>query len=148
MTYKGKESEKEYTHTHYIRAIYIFFYMGVLVLSCFNSIWLFVTHELYPARLLCSWDSLGKNTGMGCHFLLQEIFLTQGSNPGLLHCRQIPYQLSYKGSLKWRRSICFSGILLYSPWSIKGWHFDLWFLCLFETQFVHLEILGSCTAEG
>ena len=38
MTYKGKESEKEYTHTHDIRAIYIyFFYMGVLVLSCFNS---------------------------------------------------------------------------------------------------------------
>ena len=37
-------------------------------------------------------------TGVGCHFLLQEIFLTQESNPGLLHCRQILYQLSYKGS--------------------------------------------------
>ena len=35
---------------------------------------------------------------MGCHFLLQEIFQTQGSNPGLLHCRQILYQFSYKGS--------------------------------------------------
>ena len=34
------------------------------------------------------WDSPGKNTGVGCHFLLQGIFLTQGSNPGLLHCRQ------------------------------------------------------------
>ena len=33
----------------------------------------------------------GKNTGVGCHFLLQGIFLTQGSNPGLLHCRQILY---------------------------------------------------------
>ena len=32
---------------------------------------------------------------MGCHFLLQGIFPTQGSNPGLLHCRQISYQLSY-----------------------------------------------------
>ena len=35
---------------------------------------------------------------MGCHFLLQRILPTQGSNPGLLHCRQILYQLSYKGS--------------------------------------------------
>ena len=36
-------------------------------------------------RLLCSWDSPGKNTGVGCHCLLQGIFLTQGSNPHLLH---------------------------------------------------------------
>ena len=43
------------------------------------------THGLYPARLLCSWDFPGKNTRMGCHFLLQEIFPTQGSNPHLLH---------------------------------------------------------------
>ena len=41
----------------------------------------------------------GKNTGVGCHFLLQGIFLTQALNLGLLHCRQILYQLSYKGSL-------------------------------------------------
>ena len=32
------------------------------------------------------WDSPGKNTGVGCHFLLQGICLTQGLNPGLLHC--------------------------------------------------------------
>ena len=37
---------------------------------------------------------LGKNTGMGCHSLLQGIFLTQGSNPGLPHCGQIIYHLS------------------------------------------------------
>ena len=41
--------------------------------------------ELWPARLLCLWDSPGKNTGVGCHFLLQGIFPTQGSNPGLFH---------------------------------------------------------------
>ena len=51
-----------------------------------------------PARLLCPWDSPGKNTGVGCHSLLQEIFPTQGSNPGLLHCRRILYRLDYKGS--------------------------------------------------
>ena len=41
-----------------------------------------------PARLLCLWDSPGKNAGVGCLSLLQGIFPTQGSNPGLLHCRQ------------------------------------------------------------
>ena len=43
-------------------------------------------------------DSPGKNTGVVCHFLLQGIFPTQGSNPGLLYCRQILYQLSHWGS--------------------------------------------------
>ena len=38
---------------------------------------------------LCPWDSLGKNTGVGYHFLLQGIFPTQGSNPGLPHGRQM-----------------------------------------------------------
>ena len=39
-----------------------------------------------PTSLPRPWDSLGKNTGVGCHSLLQEVFLTQGSNPCLLHC--------------------------------------------------------------
>ena len=43
-------------------------------------------------------DSPGKNTRVGCHALLQGIFLTQGSNLGLLHCRWILYQLSHRGS--------------------------------------------------
>ena len=53
---------------------------------------------LQPTRLLCSWDSSGRNTGRGCHFFLQEIFLTQELNPGLPHCRQMLYPLSYQGS--------------------------------------------------
>ena len=55
-------------------------------------------HGLQFTRLLCPWDFPGKGTGVGCHFLLQGIFPIQGSNPGLLHRRQILYQLSYKGS--------------------------------------------------
>ena len=43
-------------------------------------------------------DSPGKNTGMGCHALLQGIFPTQESNPDLPHCRQIFYCLSHQGS--------------------------------------------------
>ena len=44
------------------------------------------------------WDSPGKNTGVGCHALLQGIFPTLGSNPDLKHCRQILYRLSHQGS--------------------------------------------------
>ena len=43
-------------------------------------------------------DSPGKNTGVGFHALFQGIFPTQGSNPGLLHGRQILYHLSHQGS--------------------------------------------------
>ena len=49
-------------------------------------------------------DSPGKNTGVGCHALLQGLFPTQGSNPGLPHCRWILYRLSHQGSprrLEW-----------------------------------------------
>ena len=60
-----------------------------------NSLW---PHGLQPTRLLRPWDSPGKNTGVGCHFLLQGIFPTQGSNPGLPHCRQMLYHLSHQGS--------------------------------------------------
>ena len=44
---------------------------------------------MQPARLLCPWDSPGKNIGVGCYALHQGIFSTQGSNLHLLHCRQI-----------------------------------------------------------
>ena len=54
----------------------------------------------YPMDCSCPGSSFhgifpGKNTGVGCHFLLQDIFLTRGSNLGLLPCRQILYHLSY-----------------------------------------------------
>ena len=50
--------------------------------SCLTLLW---PHGRWPAKLLCPWDSPGKNTGVGCHFLLQELFPIQGSNPHLLH---------------------------------------------------------------
>ena len=51
-----------------------------------------------PGSSLCPWDSLGKNTSVDCHALLQGILPTQGSNPGLLSCRWILYHLSHQGS--------------------------------------------------
>ena len=47
--------------------------------------------------LLCPWDSLGKNTGVGCYFLLQGIFQAQGLNLCLLHCRWVFLPLSHLG---------------------------------------------------
>ena len=49
-------------------------------------------------KLICPWDSPGKNTGVGCHACLQGIFPTQRSNPHVSHCRQIFYCLSHQGS--------------------------------------------------
>ena len=54
-------------------------------------------HGLSPARLLHPWDFPSKNTGVGCHFLLQGIFPTQALNPCLLLCRQVLYNLSHQG---------------------------------------------------
>ena len=58
-------------------------------------------------------DSPGKNTGVGCHAHLQGIFPTQGSNPGLLHCRLILYHLSHQRSPFY---ILFSTNQLKTPW--------------------------------
>ena len=55
-------------------------------------------HGLYPTRLLCPWDSPGKNTGVGCPFLLRGIFLTQGPSSGLLPWRVDSLPLSYLGN--------------------------------------------------
>ena len=49
-----------------------------------------------PTRLLCPWNSPGKNTRVGSQSLLQGIFPTQGLNAGLLHCRQILYHLRHQ----------------------------------------------------
>ena len=57
----------------------------------------FRPYGLEPTRLLCPWDSPGTHTGVDCHAFLQGFFLTQGSNPGFLHCRWILYCLSHRG---------------------------------------------------
>ena len=71
------------------------------------------TTDLDP-RLFCPWNSPGKNTGGGCHFLLQGIFPTQRWNPGLLHCRKILYCLRHQGS-PWVISSMWDFILLPKP---------------------------------
>ena len=60
-----------------------------------DSLW---PHGLWPARLLCPWDSPGKNTGDSCHFFLQGIFLTQRSNLCFLPYQVYSSPLSHLGS--------------------------------------------------
>ena len=55
----------------------------------------FATSWTVALQALCPWNSPGKNTGVGSQPALQWIFLTQGLNPSLLHCRQILYLLSH-----------------------------------------------------
>ena len=55
------------------------------------------SHGLQSTRLLCPWHFPGNDTGVVCHFLLQGTIPTYGSNSGLLHHRQIIYQLSQQG---------------------------------------------------
>ena len=69
------------------------------VLSCFSHVRLCATLWTVARQVpLSNWDSPGMDTRVGCHALLQEIFPTQRSNPGLLRCQQILYHLSHEGS--------------------------------------------------
>ena len=79
------------------------------------------------------WNSLGQNTGVDSHSLLQRIFPSQGSNPSLPHCRRILYQLSHKVSprtLEWAACPFSSGYSWPSNWTrvswIPGGFFTIW----------------------
>ena len=78
--------------------LFLYLWYHALLCECmrshFHCVQLLVTPRTVDPRLLCPWNSSGKNTGVGCHALLQGIFPTEGSNPGLLcllHCSKILY---------------------------------------------------------
>ena len=86
----------------------------------FYVIFTSLLYFLQPHGLYHPWNSLGQNTGMGSLSLFQGIFPTQGSNPGLLHCRHILYQLSHQGSpriLEWVAYPFSSGSTLPRNWT-------------------------------
>ena len=62
-------------------------------------------HGMSPARILCLWNSPGKNAGVGSHSLLQAIFPAQGLKPGLLHCRQEREREREREWLRFRRVV-------------------------------------------
>ena len=63
-----------------VKKSYFRYSVHACMLSCLSRVQHCATLWKEPTRLLCPQDSLGKNTGVGCHFLLQEIFLIQGLN--------------------------------------------------------------------
>ena len=95
-----------------------------------------VSDSLWPHGLYSLWNSPGQNTGVGSLSLLQGLFPTQVSNPGLLHCGKILYQLSYKrsprtlewvaypfsrgssGSRNWTRVSCIAGGF-FTNWAMR-----------------------------
>ena len=82
-----------------------------------------LSNSLRPHGLYSPWNSPGQNTGVGSLSLLQRIFPTQGSNPGLQHCRRILYQLNHKESPRYMLLLLlllshFSCVQLFStPWT-------------------------------
>ena len=91
-------------------------YKGILVIVVY---WLSRVQLFVSARLLCPWDFPGNSTRVGSHFLLQGIFLIQGSNPNLLHCRQIPYYSEAWEALslsKFEQFIIYFSVLELSLW--------------------------------
>ena len=75
--------------------LYQYLYLCYAVLSCSIMSDSLRPHEPYPPGSSVDGDSPGKNTGVGCHALLQGIFPTQGLNLGLLHYKRILYHLSH-----------------------------------------------------
>ena len=72
-----------------------------VVVCVFEYVWCIQSFQLFATPLLCPWDFPGKNTGVCCNFLLQWIFITQGSYPRLLcllHWQADPLLLSLLGS--------------------------------------------------
>ena len=96
-------------------------------------------HGLQSSRLLCPWNFPGKDTGVGCHFLLQGIFTTQGSNPRLLgllnrHVGFLPQH--HKGPIEQLLDTWTDALWALCSWS--SWTEELWAsysnLCLWFTK--------------
>ena len=99
----GKNKSSNKSQTNFTRHQHLRIIPCVCVCVCVCVSCSVMSNFLQPrglqfTRLLCQWDSPSKNTGVGCHFLLQGFFLTQGSNPDLPHLWQILYHLSHQGS--------------------------------------------------
>ena len=87
-----------------------YIYLCCAVLSCSVVSTVFDPMECSPPGYSVHGDSPGRNTGVGCHALLQGIFPTQESNPHLLHYRQFVYHLSHQGSSDY----IYMGLYIYS----------------------------------
>ena len=122
-----------------VLVIYLIYGDGCLVTLVSNS---FDPMDCSPPGSSVQGDSPGKNTGVGCHALLQGIFPTQGLNSDLLHCRWILYHLSHQGSPYIWYCTCFYAIfsnhptLAFSHWVQKS----VLYIC-FSFAALHIGLL-------
>ena len=116
--------------------IYIYMYACSVISAMSDSL---QHHGLQPAKPLCPWNFLGKNTEMGFHFLLQGIFPTQGLNSHLLHFRQILNQWA-TGKVIYICSVLFSPL---SSILLKAFPSDISGILIFHK--VHRSIISNVT---
>ena len=114
----------------------------------FSCVWLFAA-----PWTICPWNSPSQNIGVGSLSLLQRIFQTQGSNPGLPHCRQILYQLSHKGN-----PFGLGHILILASWVLETmrpvtawldhWICSAWPCCIWPSPCHHEKCRSSWWGLG
>ena len=93
-------------------------------------------------------DSPGKNTAVGCHALLHGIFLTQGLNPGLLHCRQILYHLSHQGSPRFLKMNSEQWLIYIEFLSVLPCLIIIIVICKRSNQSIIKEVSPAYSLEG
>ena len=110
------------------------------------------SHGLSPMRLLCPWNSPGKNTGVGCHALLQGILSTERSNPHLLcllHCQVGPFLLTQAWEAQIILYICNTELIVNVHkllWALTGysWQETYFFLPFKNVVFHFPEMNFAC----
>ena len=100
-------------------------------LKSFSRAQLFTTPWTVAHQVPRPWDFPGKNTGVDCHFLLQEIFPTQGLKPGLPHCRQTLYRLKHVRGVQLCGSLSILCHCLSLDWN-ENWPFTVLWPLLFS----------------
>ena len=103
-----------------------------------------MSDSLQLRGLYCPWDSPGQNTGVGSLSLLQGIFPTQGSNPSCLHCRQVLYQMSHRGSPRipaWEaQEGCNTYIYIYAYIHTRLIHLVIWWKPIQHCKAIILQL--------
>ena len=105
----------------------------VVALVAKSGLSLVYPNGLLPIRLICPWDFPGKNTGVGCHFLLQGIFPTKGWNNYLLHWQAVSLpQSQQRGPILLSTKVYFNGEETWGSGCVLHHAFHFWAPCQYH----------------